>query len=88
MVEAWAHGRPVLLSDQTPWRGLAELDLGWDLPLDVDVWAAHLHKALSWEQGDWARMSDACQKKHVSIVEDPRLVSDNRLVFEAPFEAR
>ena len=88
VVEAWAHGRPVLLSDQTPWRGLAELDLGWDLPLDVDVWAAHLHKALSWEQGDWARMSDACQKKHVSIVEDPRLVSDNRLVFEAPFEAR
>ena len=88
VVEAWAHCRPVLLSDQTPWRGLAELDLGWDLPLDVDVWAAHLDKALSWEQGDWARMSDACQKKHESIVEDPRLVSDNRLVFEAPFEAR
>ena len=88
VVEAWAHGRPVLLSDQTPWRGLAELDLGWDLQLDVDVWAHHLNKALSWEQGDWARMSDACQKKHASIVGDPRLVSDNRLVFEAPFEAR
>ena len=42
VVEAWAHGRPVLLSDQTPWRGLAELDLGWDLQLDVDVWAHHL----------------------------------------------
>lgn len=87
VVEAWAHGRPVLLSDQTPWRGLAELDLGWDLPLEVDVWADHLSKALSWEQGDWARMSFACQKKHASIVGDPRLVSDNRLVFEAPFEA-
>jgi glycosyltransferase involved in cell wall biosynthesis len=87
VVEAWAHGRPVLLSDQTPWRGLAELDLGWDLPLEVDVWADHLSKALSWEQGDWARMSVACQKKHASIVGEPRLVSDNRLVFEAPFEA-
>ena len=88
VVEAWAHGRPVLLSDQTPWRGLAELDLGWDLPLEVDVWAHHLNKALSWEQGDWARMFEACQKKHASIVGDSRLVSDNRLVFEAPFEAR
>ena len=87
VVEAWAHGRPVLLSDQTPWRGLAELDLGWDLPLELDVWSDHLGKALCWEQGDWVRMSDACQKKHASIVGDPRLVSDNRLVFEAPFEA-
>ena len=88
VVEAWAHGRPVMLSDQTPWRGLVELDLGWDLPLDVDVWAAHLSKALSWEQGDWERMSEACLKNHASIVGDPRLVADNRAVFETPFEAR
>ena len=39
VVEAWAHGRPVLLSDQTPWRGLSERDLGWDL-LGLDTWAA------------------------------------------------
>ena len=83
VVEAWAHGRPVLLSDQTPWRGLAELDLGWDLPLDSDVWADHLGKALRWEQGDWDRMSAACREKHASIVGDPRLVSDNCMLFEA-----
>ena len=83
VVEAWAHGRPVLLSDQTPWRGLAELDLGWDLPLDSDVWADHLGKALRWEQGDWDRMSAVCREKHASIVGDPRLVSDNCMLFEA-----
>ena len=88
VVEAWAHGRPVLLSDQTPWRGLAELDLGWDLPLDSDVWAAHLSNALCWEQGDWDRMSAACGKKHASMVADARLVAANRMVFETPFEAR
>ena len=31
--EALAAGRPVLISDQTPWRHLAEQHAGWDLPL-------------------------------------------------------
>lgn len=32
--EALAAGRPVLISDQTPWRNLQEQHAGWDLPLD------------------------------------------------------
>lgn len=32
--EALAAGRPVLVSDQTPWRRLAQYKAGWDLPLD------------------------------------------------------
>lgn len=31
--EALAAGTPVLTSDQTPWRGLVQLQAGWDLPL-------------------------------------------------------
>jgi glycosyltransferase involved in cell wall biosynthesis len=32
--EALALGKPVLISDQTPWRGLQAAGAGWDLPLD------------------------------------------------------
>ena len=32
--EALDSGCPVLISDQTPWRGLSEVGAGWDLPLD------------------------------------------------------
>ena len=32
--EALAAGRPVLISDQTPWRHLEQQYAGWDLPLD------------------------------------------------------
>lgn len=32
--EALALGKPVLISDQTPWRGLKAAGAGWDLPLD------------------------------------------------------
>jgi glycosyltransferase involved in cell wall biosynthesis len=31
--ESLAAGRPVLISDQTPWRNLTENHVGWDIPL-------------------------------------------------------
>lgn len=31
--EAFSAGCPVLISDQTPWRGLQQAKAGWDLPL-------------------------------------------------------
>lgn len=33
--EALSVGTPVLISDTTPWRNLAEKQVGWDLPLGV-----------------------------------------------------
>ena len=34
ILEAMLGGCPVLISDQTPWRGLEERRVGWDLPLN------------------------------------------------------
>jgi glycosyltransferase involved in cell wall biosynthesis len=34
IVEALSAGCPILISDRTPWRGLAERGVGWDLPLE------------------------------------------------------
>jgi glycosyltransferase involved in cell wall biosynthesis len=43
IADALCAGTPVLLSDQTPWRGLAERNAGWDLPLsDPAAFAAAL----------------------------------------------
>jgi glycosyltransferase involved in cell wall biosynthesis len=33
ILEALASGTPVLIADTTPWRNLAKMGLGWDLPL-------------------------------------------------------
>ena len=86
VVEAWAHGRPVLLSDQTPWRGLSDAGLGWDLPLDQAPWVRGMEEALDWQGETWQKMSEACQDKHRSLVEDPKLVADNLALFEAPWQ--
>ena len=43
-IESLMAGRPVLISDQTPWRGLEQEKCGWDVPL--------AHGAGSEEQGE------------------------------------
>ena len=81
VVEAWAHGRPALLSDQTPWRGLSEADLGWDEPLDKALWVDRMQEAIQWPAETWEAMSEACVEKHRSLVEDDNLVHANVQLF-------
>ena len=56
--EALLAGRPVLISDQTPWLGLAARKAGWDLPLsDPDGFARVVEEVAGWDQArsdEWA----------------------------------
>jgi len=65
--EALAAGRPVLISDQTPWKGLALQCAGWDIPLneantfkDVieEVAAMDSMEFLNWCKGAWQLAND------------------------------
>ena len=91
VVEAWAHGRPVLLSDQTPWRGLSEAGLGWDVPLEKALWVKRMQEALQWPTEKWEAMSEACVAEITEVfvtvrelVEAPALIQENCTLFEAP----
>jgi glycosyltransferase involved in cell wall biosynthesis len=54
--EALALGRPVLISDQTPWRGLQAAGAGWDLPLnEPGFFRAAIGQAGAWGQEDYKK---------------------------------
>jgi glycosyltransferase involved in cell wall biosynthesis len=57
--EAFLAGRPVLISDQTPWLGLTVGQIGWDISLqDPAAFAGAIEEAAQWDQplfDDWAR---------------------------------
>ena len=58
--EALSAGKPVLISDQTPWRNLAPAKAGWDLPLnDVNAFTNALNLALQWNQDEYDQWSQA-----------------------------
>lgn len=49
--EAFLAGRPVLISDQTPWQQLEQQQVGWDLPLDAPhKWQQTLQAAIDMDQ--------------------------------------
>lgn len=39
ILESFMNGCPVVISNKTPWLGLQEKNIGWDLPLDESVYA-------------------------------------------------
>jgi glycosyltransferase involved in cell wall biosynthesis len=60
--EALAAGRPVMISDRTPWRRLSRSGAGWDLPLERPVdWEATLTALVAMDDVTWRSHSAAAR---------------------------
>ena len=58
--EALALGKPVLISDQTPWKKLEAVKAGWDLPLDrPDLFREAIRQAAAFGQAEYAAWCEA-----------------------------
>ncbi len=58
--EALRVGRPVVISDKTPWIDIHENEAGWVLPLEArDEWRAALQECVDFDQSTYLRSSTA-----------------------------
>ena len=56
--EALSAGKPVLISDQTPWRNLTKAQAGWDISLQQpDQFTTALQLAVNLEQAEYDTLS-------------------------------
>jgi glycosyltransferase involved in cell wall biosynthesis len=63
ILEAMAAGCPVILSDRTPWRDLAERGVGWALPLeDCDLWRQTMQQCVDMEPEAYAALSSRARE--------------------------
>ena len=61
--EAFSAGRPVMISDKTPWRELQNKQIGWDLPLGApEAWLAALQEAADADQSTFNAWSEKCRQ--------------------------
>lgn len=62
IVEALQHARPVILSDQTPWRNLYEQGVGFDIPLsDKQAFVDAITELVALDQVRFDSMSKNCR---------------------------
>jgi glycosyltransferase involved in cell wall biosynthesis len=77
--EALAAGRPVLISDRTPWRSLSHSGAGWDLPLErPHDWEATLTNLVAMNDGAWRVHSAAARtfaEEYLQRTDAPRLTA-------------
>lgn len=82
IAEALRAGLPVLISDQTPWRGLADAGAGWDLPLgDPAAFAARLDEAAIWTREDKKLAARSARTYLARTMNEPVIIDANRRLF-------
>jgi glycosyltransferase involved in cell wall biosynthesis len=82
--EALAAGCPILLSDQTPWRGLQEKGCGWDFPLsEQDAFRRCLQDCVDMEADAFNRLSRGARECALDYSRNSGGVEQNRELFRA-----
>lgn len=84
IVEALQHGRPVILSDQTPWRNLEKERVGYDLPLaDKPAFVKAVNAFAALSQEDFDGMSRACVAYIGKALNTEAIRNNYKTLFEA-----
>ncbi|WP_282780632.1 glycosyltransferase [Phaeodactylibacter xiamenensis] len=80
--EALATGTPVIISDQTPWRGLKEHKAGWDISLSEPLaWKAALHQASAMANDEYEAWSTAAHRFAKAYLARQDLVASYKRLF-------
>jgi glycosyltransferase involved in cell wall biosynthesis len=85
--EALSSGCPVMVSDQTPWRGLTETGAGWDLPLgDRGPWLDGLASVVKADRTRFEEMTRAAAAFPPRGTDAEAVIAANRELFRLATE--
>jgi len=80
--EAMLAGRPVLISDQTPWLQLNKMNAGWDLPLnDPNGFVKAIEESAGWDQQQFDEHAKASWQYAHQFITNPNLIKEYHQLF-------
>ena len=83
ILESFMAGRPVIISDQTPWRDLREDGCGYDLSLStIKTYTDVIETCLKINQEKYNIHVSSARGKAVKFIEDKKMIDENRKLFE------
>ncbi len=75
--EAFQAGRPVLISDQTPWRDLESKKIGWDVPLKKpNRFLEIVEDVAQMNQQEWLTMAKNSHLFAKKYINNPQLINE------------
>ena len=84
LLEALSAGRPLLISDRTPWRDLERQHVGWDLPLnELSAFTRTIQRLIDMDQTEFDQWSEGAFQYGRRQAEDPNAVALNLQLFRA-----
>jgi glycosyltransferase involved in cell wall biosynthesis len=84
ITEALLAGRPVLISDQTPWRDLESRGAGWDIPLDrPDRFRCALQECIDMDADRYAQLCTGAARFAREQLNSERVLQDNRALLNS-----
>lgn len=82
VLEALLAGCPALISDRTPWRGLATKGVGWDLPLEQpEKFTAVLQECVDMDEQELAKWSRRARAFAQQYFHDKTVLEQTRALF-------
>lgn len=84
ILEAFAAGCPVIISDRTPWRELEKKGVGWDLPLQHPAeFQRVLQECIDMPPEKFLEWSHRARRFGLEKVNDTEIMEQNRNLFAA-----
>lgn len=87
--EALTTGLPVMISDQTPWRNLQQMKVGWDFPLQMkEKFVDAITEAAGWDQEQYNESSEAAYSFAKEYIQEQGAIAKYRQLFSSPERKR
>lgn len=82
ILQSFMSGCPVLISDQTPWRGLVEKKAGWDISLkQLQKYVDAIEEMNVWDQAVFNSYSSNAFQLAADFTNNPQILEQNRHLF-------
>lgn len=82
IAEALGFGRPVIVSDKTPWKDLEKDGIGFDLPLEKEKFAEKIEYFASLGQQDFDVYCKKAREKALQVADPAKSISSYRSLYE------
>jgi glycosyltransferase involved in cell wall biosynthesis len=80
--ESFMIGRPVLISNKTPWLNLKEKKAGWEVDIvPPNSFVAFIEEAANWQQQEFDDYCKGAWQVAKDYINNPKLVSDYNQIF-------